>query len=493
MNVLIVKKKYGSFERFEGAKNANKCLPYDTVNYTDNACTLSKRTEYPILVGILATTGPKYGFTSHGNPIYLCKPIDERYVSFYVGSKIKDILSNKLILFKFESWPDNSEFPKGNFVDLLGNCGDSIAETKASLLKANGYIWPKMLNPIIHPSFNGRMRLSGYTFNIDPDCCRDIDDCITLWDNKIAISIADVSAWVECNSWMKKAEYMGTSLYQNGTCVKPMFPKVLSEDLMSLVQAQERLAYSLIITFDTYDTISYEFKETVVKVDKSHTYDTIYNDSICEQLKKYVAKLSGIVTHDSHKWVEILMLHYNTKAGETLKQKNCGILRAQKGINLEMAKIFEEFSENYNYLCYESAKYCLPTEYTTHSQLQVANYAHVSSPIRRYVDIINQFALKEKEFSYECIERFNAIQKLAKSYERDIIYIDLYKNKKELNGIVLNSEQIFVPILKKIVKLKNEYEKKSDVKLIYYMNPQNLKWKEKIIFKLIDEVENKKK
>ena len=65
----------------------------------------------------------------------------------------------------------------------------------------------------------------------------------------MVISIADVSAWVELNPWMKRAEFMGTSLYNSGTCVKPMFPKVLSEDLMSLVAGQERLAYSLIITF----------------------------------------------------------------------------------------------------------------------------------------------------------------------------------------------------------------------------------------------------
>jgi exosome complex exonuclease DIS3/RRP44 len=485
MNVLVVKKKYGLFETFEGAKNANRCLPYDYVSFTDKGCSLLQRNEYPILVGILGTTGPKYGFTSHGNPIYLCKPLDERYPSFYVGSKIKDIISNKLIIFKFDSWPDNSEFPKGIFVDLLGNCGDILTESNASLLKANGYIWPKILDPIIHPSFNGRMRLSGYTFNIDPNGCRDIDDCITIWDNKMAISIADVSAWVEVNPWMKKAEYMGTSLYQNGTCVKPMFPKLLSEDLMSLVEGQERLAYSLIISFG--ETITYEFKETIVQVNKSYTYESVYNDTNFNYpiLKDYVYRLSGLETNDSHKWVEILMLYYNNKSGDILKQKGSGILRSQKGVNIEMAKLFEEFSNSYNYLCYESAKYCLPNEDTVHSQLNLQNYAHASSPIRRYVDIINQFALKEKQFSYESIDRFNTIQKLAKNYERDLIYIDLYKNKKILEGIVINSDKVFVPILKKIINLKNIYDKNSSIQLTYYMNPQGIKWKEKVLFQII--------
>lgn len=484
MNVLVVKKKYGYFEGFDGAKNANKCLPYDTVSFTDDGCRLLQRNEYPILVGILQTTGPKYGFTSHGNPIYLCKPLDERYPPFYIGSKIKDILSNKLICFNFDSWPENSEFPKGTFMNLLGNCGDSVAEAKASLLKANGYIWPKMLNPIIHPSFNNRKLLSGYTFNIDPDGCKDIDDCITIWDNCMAISIADVSAWVEVNPWMKKAETMGTSLYENGKCVKPMFPKILSEDYMSLVEDKERLAYSLIITFG--NTITYEFKETIVKVNKSYTYNSVYDDGNFNYkiLQDYVYRLSGIETNDSHKWIEILMLYYNTKAGEILKEKNSGVLRAQKGKNLELAKQFEVFGEEYMYLCYESAKYCIPDSESHHSMLQVSAYAHASSPIRRYVDIINQFALKNKEFTYQTIERFNSIQKLAKTYERDLIYIDLYKNKRVVQGIVLNSEEIFVPLLKKIIYLKNNFEYKTKVNLSYYMNPQNLRWKDKIIFQI---------
>ena len=215
MNVLVVKKKYGIFEEFNGAKNANKCLPYDFILPTINGCSLSRRNKYPLLVGILGTTGSKYGFTSKGNPIYLCKPLDERYPPFYIGSKIKDILSNKLITFKFDSWPENSEFPKGTFVELLGNCGDILAETNASLLKANGFSWPKLLPGIVVPSKEGRHLIDAYTFNIDPDGCKDIDDCISIWDNKMAISIADVSVWVGLNPWMKRAEFMGTSLYNS--------------------------------------------------------------------------------------------------------------------------------------------------------------------------------------------------------------------------------------------------------------------------------------
>ena len=482
MNPLIVKKRYGIFEGFEGSKNANKCLLFDKIVSTQDGCSLVERTDHPTLVGILNTTGPKYGYTSRQHPIYLCKPLDPMYPPFYVGSKIIDNVKNKLITFNFDSWPENSEFPKGIFIDLLGDCGDDIAEKKAVLLNASPYVWPKKLSEIIQPSFENRMNLSGYTFNIDPEGCKDIDDCITIWDNAIAISIADVSAWVKVNPWMKFAEKIGTSLYEDGRCVKPMFPTVLSEDYMSLVQSKERLAYSLIIIFG--ETISYKFQETIVKVDKSYTYENVHKDTEFNtyMLKEYIYRLTGLVTDDSHKWIEILMLTYNTKAGEILKEKNKGILRNHKGINIELSNLFDKFGSEYMYLCYESAKYCLPIDDTNHSILNIKAYAHVSSPIRRYVDIINQFALKSEEFSYDVLERFNIQQKKAKDFTRELIYIDLYTNKRVLDGIVLDGEKIFIPYLKKIIKYNNLFEIGAKIQLKYYINPQEIRWKNKIIF-----------
>ena len=486
MSILIVKKKYGSFQIndfvFEGSKNANKCLPYDIVIPTSSGCILVERHIHPNLVGVLQTTGAKFGFTSKGNAIYLCKPLDEMYPPFYIGSKIKDIIKNKLITFKFDVWSENSEFPKGNFVDLIGDCGSYEAEKKATLLKANGYTWPKILPDIISPCIDQPI-LKGFTFNIDPDGCKDIDDCFTLLENgHLAINIANVSKWVEYNPWMIFAENIGTSLYENGKCVKPMFPPILSENLMSLVKDAKRHAVSLIIWFDDEDELQCEFKDTIVKVDISYTYDNFPGNEV---LNNYVYKLTGLKTTDSHKIVELLMLFYNTMAGNILKEKGTGILRKQKGIHLERAKLFEIFSDTYMYLSYESASYCLPNDTTEHIQLGIKSYAHASSPIRRYVDIINQFALQNVTLKYSSIERFNKQQKGSKGYERELIFMDLYYNKERLlNGIVLNEEKIFIPLLKKVIAYKNDLEPKTNVELRYYCDKQKISWKDKIIFQI---------
>jgi len=485
MTQLIVKKNYGSFATFEGAKHADRALPYDYVVFTEVGCKLVRRITHPLLVGILQTTGSKYGFTGKGNSIYLCKPLDEIYPPFYVGSKIIDRVKNKLITFKFDSWDSNSEFPRGTFVDLLGDCGDYAVEQKASLLKANPYKWEKVLPEIVLPSKEGRYVINAPTINIDPDGCKDVDDCISLWDNYLAISIADVSAYVEANPFLRYAEYIGTSLYNSGTCIKPMFPSILSEDLFSLVPGKERLAYSLIIKFDK--TITYEFKETIVKVTNSYTYDNVYSckDINLTLLKNYIQRLSGTYSDDSHKWIEILMLYYNTKAGDYIKTNGLGILRNQSGINLERAKLFEIYSEEYMYLAYESAKYCLPDSITTHSQLGVQHYAHASSPIRRYVDIINQYALKNKVLEYSSLERFNSQQKASKMYERELVFLELYFTKhRVLDGIVLNNEKIFISSLKKVISYPNNLEIKKKVSLKYYCDSQQRRWKDRIVFQL---------
>ena len=119
--------------------------------------------------------------------------------------------------------------------------------------------------------------------------------------------------------------------------------------------------------------------------------------------------------------------------------------------------------------------------------LEIDAYAHASSPIRRYVDIINQFALKNKVLEYMNLERFNEQQKASKVYERELVFLDLYYNKERLlDGIVINSESIFVTALKKVIHYENTLEPRTSLKLQYYTNKQKSKWKERIVFKCVN-------
>lgn len=491
---LQVEKKYGVFRigstLLEGAQKAPKCLNGDTVNYENSICSLVRRANHPVLVGILQTCGPKYGFTSHGNAIYLCRPMDERYPQFYIGSKIKDTIKNKYITFRFESWPENSIFPKGTFIDLLGDCGVRSVEEKALIYNYSPYTLKKISTPVV-PSFEGRERIRGYTLNIDPDGCKDVDDCLSFWDNKVAISIADVSAWCTTNPELVGAQHIGTSLYKNGVCVKPMLPPIYSEDLCSLVVGQDRLALSLIIEFSDSGITSC-WVESIVRVDAAYTYDSIYNNrEYSSKIRRYASLLSKQELEDSHSWVEAFMVYYNAQVGTLLKTHNVGILRSHRGKNLELCKLFTPLSETYQVLCNYAANYCLPTELTTHVSLGLDAYAHASSPIRRYADIVNQCALKNILFAKSycvpySINTLNRCMKGAKRYTRDLVFIDLYYSTSVLSGIVLHSNQIFITQLQKVIVYSNDLEPGTSINLSYYTDQQQLQWKTRVIFKILD-------
>ena len=53
------------------------------------------------------------------------------------------------------------------------------------------------------------------------------------------------------------------------------------------------------------------------------------------------------------------------------------------------------------------------------------------------------------------------------------------------HDIIMDGETIFIPLLKKVINLKNSLDIKVNVMLRYYVNPQSFKWKDKIIFEIL--------
>jgi ribonuclease R len=93
-------------------------------------------------------------------------------------------------------------------------------------------------------------------FTIDPDDAKDFDDAVSVkklenGNLSVGIHIADVSHYVTHNSKIyEEALKRGTSVYLVGKVI-PMLPEKLSNNLCSLVPNKDRLAYSVILEFDT--------------------------------------------------------------------------------------------------------------------------------------------------------------------------------------------------------------------------------------------------
>ena len=466
---------------FTGAANANGCLPGDTVNFIQNKCTLIKRSHsYPFLSGILELTSKyRYGFTSRDVPIYKFTPFRKEFPPFAVSSTHKDITKNLLVLVSFVSWDNPKSMPRGAIVRVLGQCG-SGAEREAllwayspyshtELLKLPSYMdYIQHLNEtyqerIMKDISNGnRKELTAFTFNIDPEGCKDVDDVFSIeclnGVHRIWISISDVSECIQENSiYDNYARKAGQTTYTHGVAEKPMIPSAISEYVCSLIPHHHRYAISLCIDF-TDTIISTSWHKTVVRVDGSFTYESASKlDSETKNvLSRFTAYLYGTSqtdydSNDSHNWVEQSMIYYNKKVAECLKEKGVGILRRHKEPDMKRLELYESYSPELKLLAFSSAEPCLASETTTlHYGLGKSVYCHATSPLRRYADLVNQRLLKElitngdssnlTKSSQTLVDHLKRREKELKAYERNLFFLEkvLDSQNSTISGLVID-------------------------------------------------------
>jgi ribonuclease R len=92
----------------------------------------------------------------------------------------------------------------------------------------------------------------------------------------VTVAIADVAAYVRPGTALDREAYArGTSVYLVDKVV-PMLPEVLSNGLCSLVPGEDRLAFSVFLTFDASGAcVARRFAKTVIRSKARFTYDEV--------------------------------------------------------------------------------------------------------------------------------------------------------------------------------------------------------------------------
>jgi exoribonuclease R len=494
---------------FQGATLAKRCLPGDTVEWQNESCKLTKRAAHRFIPGVLETNSKYiYGHTSHGSKLFLFHPHDRKYPPFRVGSNCRDLSRNQLGLIEFMDWEEFETMPRGNLIRILGPCGDLSAEKKALTYQ---YSSPKMASQLFDveaPGYQDRVQLEGYTFNIDPDGCLDIDDVLTLrkvsetqWE--FVITIADVATHIlEGSEGDKHAYYLGETLYQNSEAVVPMFPAVLSEMAFSLRPKETHIGISLFCLWETTTkqlTIN-GFKESVFTNNASYSYDTIYkaDEFPLGLLKEIAAYLHGSPTNDSHEWVAEAMLLYNKEVAKKLLEHNVGLLRAHNNPDAERLKHFTAIHPDLQYLAYTAAKYAPTGPDLIHAGLGSVPYCHASSPIRRYADLVNQRNLKAilkgsplAPTPLLTAEHLNGIQKRMRAYERSLFFLEQVAQTPTgtVEGLVLSSTEektkVYVPLWKLVIRVDpGSYTVAQRISVDYFADLNKPHWDQRIVFRV---------
>ena len=128
----------------------------------------------------------------------------------------------------------------------------------------------------------GRLDLrKEFVFTCDPQSARDYDDALSVKKLRggavtLGVHIADVSHFVrEGGALDREARRRSTSVYFADRVV-PMLPEALSNGLCSLVPGEDRLAFSVFMTFDREGRmISRSFAKSVIRSKARYTYEQV--------------------------------------------------------------------------------------------------------------------------------------------------------------------------------------------------------------------------
>ena len=487
---------------FDDYHQANRCLPGDTVEWDGTKCILQKRGEHRQLVGVLELNSKYlYGHTSRGAKIYLFHPLNSSYPVMRVGCSERDTSRNQLALVRFDSWTES--IPRGNLVRLLGPVGDINAEQEALLWL---YAKPELRKLTFNATevMESPFILPGKTINIDPEGCKDIDDVITMnkkengW--QLFITIADVAKAIQEKSpGDLLASQRLQTVYQNGEAILPMLPREYSEEQLSLLPGEKRQGVSLKCFWDGSNLEIEGFCEVSVFNSSSYTYESIYGaDFPLDVLQEIASYLKGERTTDSHEWIEQLMLLYNLEGAKILLKAKAGLLRTHREAKKEIFERMDKLHPDLRIFAFESAKYELTEENKLHATLGNRPYTHLTSPLRRYADLVNQRVLKAyinqeafPEIPSSLPESLNQTQKSLKQYERDLFFLQtiLKETTGVVKGLVVTSTEtktkLYVPSWKRMINVKSDpICEGKEVEIEFFADSKKVSWKERIVFRL---------
>ena len=433
-------------------------------------------------------------------PIFLV-PYEIKEIGF------NKVLTNLYVTFKFVSWSD--KHPQGSLVgtigpvDVLSNYFEYQLYCKslnASIQKFNrdthqqikirsaGHSEENIIENIVtHMSETGNAlidRTGDFVFSIDPDESTDFDDAISCQIfqehadenmfgkkvdelyvgnpvHRISIYISNVTLLLDnLGIWKSFSDRVSTIYLPDRK--RPMLPTILSDGLCSLVQDKSRLAFVMDLYIVDGFVLDIQYMNAKICVAKNYRYEekslhkcSRYNLvlNITRQLHKHDPFIPSI--DDSHDLVTYLMVFMNYNTAKTTITHRNGIFRnvvAEVPPDTHMPDTLDRdvliFFKTWNST---SAQYIdlsrLPEDVNLrHDLLKMDAYLHITSPIRRLVDLLNMIQIQEnmglnglsnhaKEFYEEWTNKIEYINTTMRSIRK-------VQNECSLIATIFNSPEL---------------------------------------------------
>lgn len=483
---------------------SNDVFEYDSETKKVNIIHSSVRTLDNVPAVLILDGNKTYGRHPNNNKLmYKCVPDDVQLPPFLVAYEIKQmgffkVFVNQYVTIKFASW--DNKHPVGVLMNTIGPVdvpenfyeyqlfckGLNISLTKfnKALNKSLSDLTVKketFIQDLLTKSETVLEDRSDWqVFTIDPDGSLDFDDAFSIknCDNGhilVSVYIANVPLCLDrLNLWAELTKRTSTAYLPDKK--RPMLPTLLSDCLCSLQEGAQRFAFTLDLEIDaTGEIVSKKFCNTIIKVFKNFAYEerALIRHPLYKSLFSVVLKMvekHPYIKHigDSHDVVCYLMILMNHLAAKDLLGFGHGIFRSTTISNDSVAVAHTSVADALppdvmqfiNIYRSTSGSYTTSDKVTSHSILGLDAYIHITSPIRRLVDILNMIkfqqiisfklsdsAIQFYETWFKDIEYINTTTKLLRRVQNDCNLLHLCHNKPDVldkvySGYCFNEKEL---------------------------------------------------
>lgn len=292
-------------------------------------------------------------------------------------------------------------------------------------------------------------RTDRFVFTIDPPSCGDYDDAFSVNQltingeekTQIAIYISNVPIVLNAlNLWSSFSKRISTIYLPDRK--RPMLPTILSEQLCSLQQQCHRIAFTMELTISKDGDIEdIQFFNSKIFVAKNYAYESAElfannNYNLLLACSKQIAQKYKYINsiNDSHELVAYLMILMNFHSAKNLATFGSGIFRStfhkstfqkveqnpqqngeqngeqtpeingEEHLEKDLPNSVHNFIKIWRSSCgqyVDISKLESPSS-LYHSTLELEAYIHITSPIRRIVDLLNmiQFQKNHNMFTF---------------------------------------------------------------------------------------------
>jgi len=405
-------------EDFQPVKN--KLFNFDIFNYEDGQVAIcNSPTRSGSIAGILALENNQTFGKIKNKFLYKFIPDDRRLPIFLVGYRIKQGFNkaqkNRYVIVYFRDWAN--KHPIGFIDQNLGTVCDlssfyqyqlycrSLNASIQDFTKKTRKILQKYPENELIDKIMERYRTSDRRdhdiVTIDPKSSKDFDDAFGLKQTEngsiLSIYIANVPLWMDfLGLWDSFSSRIATIYLPDRKL--PMLPTILSDMLCSLQAKSSRFALALDIYLDMnqnivkYERVSQNLRYDTVEMKENDLYKQVLNLTTKLNLKQsYLDNIKSC--HDVIAYLMILMNHYCAKV---MAENKIGIYRTMS-YNRTAPDITVKNNDIRNFLkgWYSTGgNYTKLTNSMAHDALCLDKYIHITSPIRRLVDLLNIIELQ---------------------------------------------------------------------------------------------------